>query len=102
MDMPMGEMAAPESDATDGLAYVIEVYVYKDGTYRVTKESKDDEAREHAEAGTEEGHGGTDIQSTGDMLKAVLDIVKSNPAGGGEQEGFDAGFSGQEPPQSRM
>lgn len=96
---PLQAMAGADDAALAGgdtggrrLAYCIEVYVYEDGTYRVTKESPEAEAAEHAAAGTREGEGGQDYQSPGQVLQAVLDHLRTNPVGDSGQAQLEAGF----------
>lgn len=98
MDMPseMPEIS-PGDDNGKQLAYCIELYVYGDGTFRVSKESSGQEEAEHEATGTEEGAGGQDYQSLGDALKGVLDIVKQNPVQGGAQSQFEAGLRQEAP-----
>jgi len=98
--MPQGMEAPDASMGEDGgktLAYCVEVYVYADGTFRVTKEAPEAEEAEHEAAGTEEGAGGQDFQSLGEALKGVLDIIKQNPVSGGAQSQFEAGLRQESP-----
>ena len=86
-----------EGEGDDDLAYCVEIYVYKSGKFRVTKEAPEAEKAEHEMAGTEEGAGGQDFQSLGDALKGVLDIIKQNPVSGGAQSQFEAGLRQESP-----
>ena len=100
MDAPM----MPDTSMGGGkeLAYCVELYVYKDGSYRVSRESSGQEKAEHEATETQEGAGGQDYPNLGEALKGILDIVKSNPAGEDANAQMEAGFGGKEPPQSRM
>ena len=90
MQQGMPTEEAPEQPEGKALAYCVEVYVYQDGSYRVTKEAPEAEAAEHEMAGTKEGEGGQDFKSLGDALKGVLQIIQQNPVN--SQDRFQAGF----------
>jgi len=98
--MPPGQM--PEQSAGDDggktLAYCVELYVYTDGTYRVSKEDAGQEEAEHEATGTQEGKDGTDFDKLGDALGAILDMVKANPAGGDANAQLEAGYNSREQP----
>lgn len=102
MDNPMQLQSNMSQEPGDDLAYCIELYVFKNGTYRVSRESSGQEKAEHEATETQEGAGGQDYPNLGEALKGILDIVKSNPAGEDANAQMEAGFGGKEPPQSRM
>ena len=66
--------------------YVIEIVVKSDGTCAVSKE----ELRVEAEEGP--GEEAMSYDSLGQALKAVMELIKSNPVGESEQSQFDAGY----------
>lgn len=95
MDMPMQQQQAEQPEQPSGekqIAYSVELCVYTDGTYRVSKESADQETAEHEATGTEMGEGGQDFDKLGDALQGILEIVKANPAGEDAGAQFEAGF----------
>ena len=80
---PAEKMATPEMQG-----YVIEIIVKSDGTFAVSKEMLQEEAKE------ENGEAPADtFENLGAALKAVMDIVKSNPVGASDQAQFEAGYS---------
>ena len=82
---PAEEMTAPEMEAEQG--YVIEIIVKSDGTFAVSKEMLQEEAAE--ETGKEPA---ATFENLGAALKAVMDMVKSNPVGASDQAQFEAGY----------
>ena len=82
---PAEETTAPETEAAQG--YVIEIVVKADGTFAVSKETMQEEAKE--ETGKEPAD---TFENLGAALKAVMDIVKSNPVGASDQAQFEAGY----------
>ena len=93
---------SPGDDGGKTLAYCVELYVYTDGTYRVSKEDAGQEEAEHEAAGTEEGAGGANFDKLGDALGAILDMVKANPAGGDANTQLEAGYNSREQPMAMM
>ena len=106
MDMPGQPPAGAQPDASPGddggktLAYCIELYVFKNGTYKVSREDASQEEAEHEATNTPEGANGQDFDKLGDALGAILQMVKSNPAGQDAGAQLEAGYSGKEPPQA--
>lgn len=90
---PMDPSKPPLAAPTGGQGYVVEIYVLPDGTFKVSKESMEQERMEHQASGMEEG--GEEFSSLGEALQAVLRIVKSNPVAGDDDAQFDAGFNGR-------
>ena len=88
--MPPGAAPAPAG----GQGYVIEIYVLPDGTFNVSQESMEQETMEHQATGMEEEKG-QEFNSLGEVLQAVMRMIKSNPMTGDEDAQFDAGFNGR-------
>jgi len=82
---PAEEMTAPKTEAEQG--YVIEIIVKADGTFAVSKETLQEEAKE--ETGKEPAD---TFENLGAALKAVMDMVKANPVGVSDQAQFEAGY----------
>ena len=88
------ETAAPEEAEPASLdqGYSLEISVLPDGTFQVSPpEALEIEAQE------EEGDApGSDIgetfESVGELLKGILSVIKANPAGGSDQQNFEAGY----------
>jgi hypothetical protein len=103
---PSDPSSAGAADADEG-GYCIEVCVYPDGHFTVSKESLPEEAAEDGAGGAAGGDpsasgaddgsgGGEDEQSAdniSDALKMVLAIYK-NESSGAEDDQFNAGFGG--------
>jgi hypothetical protein len=87
-DMAAPDMAAPEMMMGDEQGYVIEIIVKSDGTFAVSKQALQQEAMEPS--GEEPADS---FDSLGAAMKAVMDIVKSNPVGESAQAQFEAGYS---------
>ena len=84
-----GPDMAPEAAPAPAGGYLIELYADADGTYRVEGPNPIE-----ATVDADESAGSVEsFPSVGAALKEVLRIVKENPAGGGEQEQFDAGYT---------
>ena len=77
---------ATADDASKDEGYVIEIIVKADGTFAVSKEELQAEAEEGP------GEEADSYDSIGQALKAVMEIIKSNPIGESEQSQFDAGY----------
>ena len=86
MDAPM-DAAAPAEEMMAPQGYVIEIIVKSDGTFAVSKEMLQEEAAE--ETGKEPA---ATFENLGAALKAVMDMVKSNPVGASDQAQFEAGY----------
>jgi hypothetical protein len=88
METPMEAAPAEEMAMPEMQGYVIEIIVKSDGTFAVSKEMLQEEAME------ENGEAPADtFENLGAALKAVMDIVKSNPVGASDQDQFEAGYS---------
>ena len=84
--MMADDAAMMAEDAPVDEGYVIEIIVKADGTFAVSKE----ELRVEAEEGP--GEEAMSYDSLGQALKAVMELIKSNPIGESEQSQFDAGY----------
>jgi hypothetical protein len=80
------DTAMTADDTAKDEGYVIEIIVKADGTFAVSKEELQAEAEEGP------GEEATSYDSIGQALKAVMELIKSNPVGESEQSQFDAGY----------
>ena len=98
-DTPAADEATGQGDQGEApQGYCVELHVKADGTFTVEGPEPESEEQQEPSAAPAEGsaapaEGEKSFPSLGEALKAVLEIVRQNPIGQSEQEGFEAGYA---------